>query len=70
MSSHDVIAHAFLAFLVTNPMLMIVQCPKLPVIGSTTERPHAGLIHPAFIHGRCASQSLGPVVASPVLQTQ
>ena len=25
MSGHDVIAHAFLAFLVTNPMLMLVK---------------------------------------------
>jgi len=28
-------------------------------VGCETEHPHAGLIHPGLIHGRCASQCVG-----------
>jgi len=41
-----------------------------PQLGYKTEHPHAGLIHPRLIHGRHASQCMGLVVASPVVDKQ
>jgi len=40
----------------------VVQHPNLPTIWLCTEHPHVGLIHPGLIHGRHASQCVGPVV--------
>ena len=42
----------------------------MPWIRLLTEHPHAGLIHLGFIHRRCASQRMGPVVTSPNTRKQ
>jgi len=41
-----------------------------PQFGHETEHHHAGLIHPGFIHGKCASQRMGPVATGPVAHKQ
>jgi len=48
----------------------MLQCPNLPMIWLHTEHPHTGLTWSWLIHGRHASQRMGPVAASSVIHQQ
>jgi len=50
--------------------IFAMQHPEFPMMRSTTEHPHTGLIHLGLIHGRHASQRMGLVATSLVTHTQ